>query len=282
MRYFIFNGKSYSEGQAVLSPDSRAARYGDGLFETMRLVDGRLILPDEHFSRLWKGMQLLKFEVPKLFTPDKLMTEIIQLAKKNKLADARIRLAVFRGNGGLYDAENMQPNYTIQAWPLPLENGQLNHNGLQLGIFKDGVKSCDAFANIKHNNYLPYFMGALFAKENKYNDAVILNQHGRVCDSTIANIFMVKNESIYTPALSEGCIAGIVRKALLQTLPAAGFEITETEISIETLKSADEIFLSNSIYNIRWVAGLENSSYRNPFIQKIDMALKQTNKEVFC
>ncbi|MCP9750223.1 aminotransferase class IV [Ferruginibacter sp. HRS2-29] len=282
MRHFIFNGKSFPEGQAVLTPDSRAARYGDGLFETMKLADGKLILADEHFSRLWKGMQLLRFEIPRLFTPEKISGEIFQLAKKNKLTNARIRIAVFRGNGGLYDAENMHPNYTIQAWPLAFGNGQLNNNGLQLGIYRDAAKSCDAFANIKHNNYLPYFMGALFAKENKFNDAVILNQHGRVCDSTIANIFLVKDQTVYTPSLAEGCVAGVLRKVLLQTLPAAGFEIIETEISIEMLKAADEIFLSNSIYNIRWVGGLEDNMYSHAFILKIDAALKQTNAGVFC
>lgn len=282
MRYFIFNSKSFPEGQPILSPDSRAIRYGDGLFETLKLVNGRLILADEHFSRLWKGMQLLKFEVPRLFTPEKITAEIVQLIAKNKLTNARIRIAVFRSNGGLYDAENMQPNYTIQVWPLAAGNGQLNNNGLQLGIYKDAVKSCDAFANIKHNNYLPYFMGALFAKENKYNDAVILNQSGRVCDSTIANIFMIKNEVIYTPSLAEGCVAGVLRKVLLQNLPALGFEINETEISVEMIKAADEIFVSNSIYNIRWVAGLEDNTYTNSFVQKIDAVLKQTNAGVFC
>ena len=269
MNYFNFNGKIFAEHSPIIGADSRALRYGDGIFETIKFKNNRLILADEHFSRLWKGLQLLQFDIPKLFTPEKLTEEIIKTINKNKHSFARIRLGIFRGNGGLYDAKNNIPNFIIQSWALAEEKGILNTNGLQLCIYRDAQKSCDTFSNIKHNNYLPYFMGALFAKNNQCNDAIILNNQQRICDSTIANIFIVKKEIIYTPELKEGCVAGVMRKFLIQQLPEFGYQVKEAVITEAMLLDADEIFLTNSIYNIRWVASVDNKSYTNHYTIKI-------------
>jgi len=282
MNYFNFNGKILEENAAAIGPSNRGLRYGDGLFETLKFRNGELILADEHFARLWKGMQLLQFEVPKLFTAENLQQQIILLLKKNKQSEARVRLSVIRGDGGLYDAKNNTPIYIIQTWTLASDHTALNENGLQLCIYNDAKKNIDNFCNIKHNNYLPYFMGALFAKQQQCNDAIILNNHDRICDSTIANIFIIKDSIVYTPSLAEGCVAGIMRKFILQNIATAGFSITETEISKEMLLEADEFFLSNSIYNIRWVAAIGEKKYSNIISRQIFESLLQTNPAVFC
>ncbi len=139
---FIFNGKFYKEGTAVVGAANRGLRYGDGVFETIKLKDEKLILADEHFARLWKGMTTLLFEIPKHFTPEKLAAEILALAKKNgHEQNARVRLQVFRGDGGLYDAVNHAPNYIIETWELAENNGELNSNGLVAGIYTDVKKA---------------------------------------------------------------------------------------------------------------------------------------------
>lgn len=282
MNYFNFNGKILEENNPVIGPSNRGLRFGDGLFETMKFGNGELILADEHFARLWKGMQLLQFEIPKLFTAENLQQQIIQLLKKNKQTQARVRLSVIRGDGGLYDAKNNTPIYIIQTWALTSDHTSLNENGLQLCIYNDAKKIIDSFCNIKHNNYLPYFMGALFAKQQQCNDAVILNNNDRICDSTIANIFIIKDSIIYTASLAEGCIAGVMRKFILQNIAAIGYAVTETEISKEMLLEADEVFLSNSIYNIRWVAAIGEKKYSNTVTRQIFESLLQTNPAVFC
>ncbi|MEP7164255.1 MAG: aminotransferase class IV [Ferruginibacter sp.] len=282
MNYFNFNGKIFEEDTAVIGASNRGLRYGDGLFETMKYRNKELILADEHFARLWKGMQLLKFDIPKLLTADNLQEQIIQLMKKNKHADARVRLCLIRGNGGVYDVKNHSPIYLIQSWPLLTDNTILNQNGLQLCIFSGAKKMTDSFCNIKHNNYLPYFMGALFAKEQQCNDAIILNNYERICDSTIANVFVIKDEAIYTPSLNEGCVAGTMRKFIIQNIDSSGYSVIETEITKEMLLDADEVFLSNSIYNIRWVAAIETKKYSNIITRKIFEALSKTKAAVFC
>ena len=83
MNFFNFNGKIFSEGTAVIGADNRGLRYGDGLFETLKMKNGQLILEDEHFARLWNGMKVLQFDIPKQFTSDKLQDEMALLIKKN-------------------------------------------------------------------------------------------------------------------------------------------------------------------------------------------------------
>lgn len=277
MARFNFNGKIYEADTAVISADNRGLRYGDGLFETMKIKNGELILEDEHFARLWKGLQVLQFTIPKHFNPDKLQQEILTLAQKNQHENAaRVRVTVFRGNGGLYDAIDNFPNYIIQTWPLPDGNGELNSNGLDIGIYSSVKKTCDILSNIKNNNYLPYVMAALEAKKEKWNDAILLNSFGRICDCSIANIFLIKDEKVYTPSLGEGCVAGIMRKYLLDNFAVTGFSCTEKEITIEEILDADEVFLTNSIYNMRWVKSINAKSFGNTITQKIYSAIVPT------
>lgn len=279
MKHFVFNGKIFAEGSPIVGPANRGLRYGDGLFETIKCVNGQLLLADEHFARLWKGLQVLQFTIPTHFTPEDLTERAINLCRKNgHERSARVRISICRGDGGLYDPANHQPHYMIETWELPPSNGEWNSNGLVVGIYDGVKKSNDILANLKHNNFLPYVMAALHAKKQQWNDALILNCEGRICDSSIANIFMIKDREIYTPALSEACVAGVMRRSLMQALVAAGFHVTEKQITVEELLVADEVFLTNSIYNLRWVQRIGDSVYTNSVAQKIhsDIILKES------
>ena len=270
MDHITYNGKFYQLSEPVIGAANRGLRYGDGLFETMKMLDGNIIQQAGHFERLWQGMNVLQFEKPGLFTKGSLITAIKKLAKKNNHEKAaRIRLNVFRGEGGLYDAVNNTPNYIIETWPLQDNNALWNSNGLVAGIFEDAKKSCDILSNIKHNNYLPYVLAALKAKKEKWNDAIVLNQFGRISDSTIANVFLIKDEMINTPALTEGCVAGIMRKSLINYLCQNNFICKEVSVTIEDIMNADEVFFTNSINNIRWVQRIGDVIYGNTFTQKI-------------
>lgn len=277
MIWFNCNGKIYKENTPVINAGNRGLRYGDGIFETIKMRDGRLILDNEHFARLWKGMSVLQFTIPKHFDPEKLGEEILQLAKKNQHEKAaRVRVTVFRGDGGLYDVADNTPNYIIETWPLPAGNGELNSNGLDAGICTSVKKSCDILSNLKTNNYLVYAIAALEAKKQKWNDAIVLNSFGRICDTTIANIFFIKNGVVYTPSLSEGCVAGVFRKYIIEQLPSIDLNCTEKEITIEELMGAEEVFFTNSIYNIRWVKSIADKNFDNAVTQKIYSALNTT------
>ena len=270
MIYLNYNGKLFKEGSPLIAADNRGLRYGDGLFETMKFLNGKLLNEDEHFSRLWKGLKVLEFEIPKHFTTELLQQQITELVKKNvHEASARIRLTIIRGDGGLYDVKSHKPSYIIQSWSLPPGNEKWNSNGLVLGIYDAAKKSCDILSNLKHNNYLVYVMAALAAKKEKWNDAIVLNTAGHLCDSTIANIFIIKDHTVFTPSLNEGCVAGVTRKLLIKYLQSMNFAIVEKSLTVAELLSADEVFLTNSMYNIRWVQRVDGTAYSNIQTQQI-------------
>ncbi len=270
MEYINYNGKVWEANKALIGANSRGLRYGDGLFETIKSRNGELLFAEDHFQRLWDGLELLQFRIPAHLAREKLQQEIHALLQKNKHNKlARVRLILLRGNGGLYDEINHQPDYIIQSWALPDNAGQWNSNGLTMGIYSDAKKTRDHFSNLKHNNFLPYVMAALQAKKQKWNDALVLNDAGRICDSSIANIFLIKNEVISTVALEEGCIAGVMRKQVIKLLAENNIKVQEAAITVEELMDADEVFLTNSIFNIRWVQSIGDKNYTNQVVQKI-------------
>ena len=260
--FINYNGEILPSETPIVPAGSRGLRYGDGVFETMKMVDGEIKLETYHFERLFAGLDLMHFRLAPGFTGSFLKDQVRALATKNALQGAvRVRLNVFRKSGGLYDSVDDGPAFVIEAWELPENFLQLNQNGLIVDIYRDVAKSCDRFSSIKSNNYLPYVMAALFAKDKKFDDCFILNTHGRVSDSTIANVFWIEDEVIYTPPLSEGGIAGVMRRHLLETLPRRGYRVLEKVLEVDNLESADELFLTNAIAGIRWVKQFRGREY---------------------
>ena len=269
--YFVHNGQLFREGKAVISPDNRSFRYGDGLFETMRVINGNILLKALHFERLLRGMKLLQFDIPEFFTAVQLEEDIVSLCKKNRIEDkAVVRLVVFRNDGGLYDLEDMRPNYIIQGMPLQqYPAAPAGDGGLVIDIYPDASKACNIFSEVKSNNFLLYVMGAMYARQNGLGDCLILNQYGRIADATIANVFWIKNGVIHTPPIEEGCVAGVTRRFLLQQLPAAGYTINEQPLTPDDLLSADEVFLTNAVRGIRAVGKCRNRSYSSSLTKEI-------------
>ncbi len=270
-RFFLYNDKFYKTGELIISANNRSFRYGDGFFETMKIINGEIALSHYHYERLFSSLQILKFNTPDYFTHTYLSEQIKNLIVKNShQKSARVRVTIFSGDNGLYEDDKRSPNYIIQSWPLNKEILKLNENGLVTDIYKDARKTCDAFSHIKHNNYLPYAMAALWAKENKLNDAFLLNNLNRVADATIANIFIVKDGSIKTPALTEGCIAGVMRRHLIKCINDENIPFEEAQIEAGELLQANEIFLTNAIRGIRWVKQCGKSNYTNQLAKYLD------------
>jgi len=243
-------------------PDNRAFRYGEGLFETMRMQGGKIPLFDLHWQRLTNDLPKLYFNLPLHFTQDYLIEQIERLCRKNKLTEAaRVRLTIFKGEGGIWEEPSSSFNWLLQCWSLPKTKPELNVNGLDIGVFEAGRKACDQFSNIKSNNYLIYALAAQYAKSNHWNEAIVLNQHNRICDTTIANIFFIKNNSFYTPSLSEGCVNGVMRTYLIDQLRKQNRAITEGAFSVSDLLEADEVFLTNAVQGLRWVKSFGMRTY---------------------
>lgn len=266
--YIHFNGKILPADEPLVTAGNRGLRYGDGLFETMHVVNGRIALHDLHFERLFNGLSVLQFQCSPHFTPAYLAEAVLTLCRKMKIEKgARVRLNIVRGNGGLYDPDNLHPNVIIEAWPLEVPTG-IQENGLVIDIYTTARKHFDALANIKSNNYLPYVLAALHAKNNQLNDCLLLNTEGRICDSTIANVFWVKDGRLFTPPLSEGGVGGVMRRYLVENINKQQ-AIREEPLTPEMLEQADEVFLTNAISGIKWVARFKDKQYSNQLATRL-------------
>ena len=265
--FLFYDGKFLRSDKLLISPDNRSFRYGDGFFETMKWVKGRVQLEHFHMERLFHSLEVLKFKAPAYFTIGYIREALQKLVEKNQHHQlARIRITIFRGEGGIYDPQNHFPHLLIQTWTLNPSNNQLNENGLDIGVFTPAIKSADHFSGIKSNNYLPYVMAAIWAKEEHLNDAVLLNARGHIADATIANIFIIKNGLIKTPPIGDGPVAGVMRRFVIEQLRKHEYEVEEGSITPQELAEASEVFLTNAIYGMRWVKQLGESHYANDLV----------------
>ena len=258
-----FDGAVLPAGQNVLTADNKGFRYGDGLFETMLAGGGRIRLGPYHFERLLSGMRTLRFEPPAQFA-SAIERQILELCVINgHTGHSRVRLTVFRGDGSLTDITDTFPHYIIQSSPWPAGPSGWSAEGLVIDIFAGGCKACDVYATLKSNNYLLYSLAAMYGRDQGLDDCLVLNSHGRLTDSTIANLFYIKDHRFYTPPLSEGCVAGVMRRYLLEALPRAGYSVQEQPVNPEELAGADEVFLTNALRGIRWVRAFRGITYGN-------------------
>lgn len=258
--FFSYNGSFLPAGTPVIAVTNRSFRYGDGLFETMLLQHGRIVLQELHMDRLFRSLSLLEYHTTQLPSAPELVAEILKLCEANNLLEkAVIRLNVFRGEGGLYDSPG-SPGYVIET---SASKTAANLEGLHIGICHDAIKTAGIYSGLKSNSFQPYTIAALYSAKKNWDDSLVLNQYGRVCEATIANVFCIKDNIIYTPPLAEGCIEGVARRYLLHNLPLKDYDIREAAIEVDFLKEADEIFLTNVVRGIRPVITWEDRQYKN-------------------
>jgi Branched-chain amino acid aminotransferase/4-amino-4-deoxychorismate lyase len=263
-QFMLYNGELRPATQAIAAASNRGLRYGDGVFETIKMVNGHMPLLSLHIDRLTHGLKTLQIPLPPLHSLEK---DIIGLCQKNGITGAaRVRLMVYRGNGSLYAADTTLPHMVIQIDPLAPAYLSLNERGWRIDILPGVQKSCDVLANLKSNNYLPYIMAALHAQRHELDDCLVLNTYNRICDAGIANVFWVQAGCIYTPPLSEGGVAGVMRRYLLQQKE---FECREELCTEEQLLEAEEVFLTNALYGVRWVKGFRGRVYECRIARKV-------------
>jgi branched-chain amino acid aminotransferase len=199
-------------------------------------------------------------------TPSFLESEVLRTVNKNKLSPiCRIRLQLYAGQGGIFEIHHKQPLFIIECYPVEPETQQLNENGLTVGIASGINKSTDTLSNLKTSNALVYAMAASQAKQKLWNDALVLNTSGHIIESAIANVFWVKNNHLFTPPLSEGCVAGVMRRHILATIGS----VSEVPLTTQELHAADEVFLTNAIKPIRWVKEIDNTSFQKSYALKL-------------
>ena len=264
VNYVNFNGTIVPQDKAIFDVNSRAFRYGDGVFETMLWRDGDIRFLDLHLERLQESLSMLHFEDVDQFDAYFVRSKIEELLRKNNMVgqQARIRLIVFRQGEGLYSPETNKSGFILQVDRKP-ESLRDKKTGLIIDIYTEYKKPYSELSKIKSNNALIYVMAGLYKKKNAFDEVLILNQSGNLCEALTSNIFVYYDKALYTPALSEGGIAGVMRRVVMDIAQEQGIEVVEAEIKPEIMKVADEIFCTNAVEGIQWVMGYKHKRYFN-------------------
>lgn len=274
-----FNGSLVSSAEPVLPIHNRGFRYGDGLFETLRVMDGQPLFLNRHCQRLLEGMRFMKMNIPVSFNEVFFEQEVNKVLMKNEMSGgARARLTVFRNDGGLYSPETNDVSYVIETIPIESNAYELNKKGLNVDVFDEQKKSLNKISSIKASSCLPLVLAGIFKNEKNLDDCIILNEIGSIAEATSSNIFIAHNGVFYTPSLNQGLIPGVMRQFLIEMLRKSGTEVQECPLSPSALLRADEVFLTNVIHGVQWVAAYKQKRYfsniSKSLVDKLNQAVK--------
>ena len=279
LQYICLNGDSYRTDEHVLSHHNRAFTYGDALFETIHCLGTRPQFLEKHWERLSQGMKILKMVSQGVLSSEIIEHFIARLLNRNRtFKGARIRLTVFRNEGGLYTPDAESVSWLMESTALENEKYELNRKGLIADIYDELYKPVNILSNLKTTNALIYVLAGIYKKKNGLDDCLILNQFGRLAETTHSNLFIKLDDRLITPPLSEGCISGTMRSTIIGIAREEGYVLEETGILEKYLLNAEEVFITNAIQGIQWIGTYREKRYFNFTARKL---LARLNERAF-
>lgn len=269
-----FNGNLISSTDALFTSENRGYKYGDALFETLKVVNGKIFFWEDHYFRLMASMRIMRMDIPMNFTMEFLESEILKTIKANDLlgATARVRLNVDRGEGGKYlpsEASKVAFNIIAEALGEPFYTIKDNQT-YEVDLYKDFFIAPGLLSGLKNNNKAIQVMGSIYAKENDLDNCLVLNTDKSVIEALNGNFFLVKGDKIKTPPLEDGCLKGVMRKQILEILSKdVNLYVEESSISPFELQKADELFITNVIKGIVPITKYRKKTYRCEFAKEL-------------
>jgi branched-chain amino acid aminotransferase len=236
-----------------LSISNRSFLYGDGVFETLKVVNNRILFFEDHYFRLMASMRIIRMEIPMTFTLEYLEEQILDLVRRNNLDNsARVRFTVYRNEGGYYLPSDNSVSFLIQATELNQKKYQFGLSQFEVDLYKDFVVPKQLLSTLKTANKITHVTASIFAKENQLNSCLLINEVKNVIEATNGNLFMLLGNTLITPPISEGCLNGIMRKQIISLAKQIDtIDMVEMEISPFDLQKADELFVTNVIIGIQ-------------------------------
>ena len=263
-----FNGKILDESDQL--SNNRGFLYGDAVFETLKIVNNKILFWEDHYFRLMSSMRIIRLDIPETYTPDFLKENIIKIHQKKSLTgNSRVRITVFRYSSGKYRPESNTSSFIISSEEVRESNYILNNGDYKVDLFKDFYLDNQLISSIKSNNKIINVVASIYSNENGLKNCILLNKDKMVVEFINSNIFTVNQGKIYTPKLSSGCLNGVMRKNLINILRLNSFEVFEEDISTFDLTKSDEIFGTNIIQGLFSVTNYRNKYYSNSISLKI-------------
>lgn len=262
-----YNGQISPAEEAVLGPDSRAFRYGDGLFETMRVSEGKILFLHRHWERLVRGMAFLGIQSPEAWSPKFFQLQCLRIVPDR--GEYRLRFNLWREGAGKYRPLDHRAAYLITAEALHEPPYPLNETGLLLGSYHEGKLAANPVDRFKTLNRLPYVLAAHWLDQQPFDDCLLFNLYQRPVEATSSNLFLIRDRQLLTPTLEEGPLDGVLRSVVLDIAHQVQLEAIEKPIEESDLLQADEVFLTNSIQGIKWVGSYKNITFGWTRTQKL-------------
>jgi len=258
-----YNGEILSSG-TNLSNSNRGFLYGDGVFETLKIVNNRILFLEDHYFRLMASMRIVRMQIPNDFMLEYIEKQILSTAIANNCNNsARVRLTVFRNEGGYYLPERRAVSYLIQVSPLNITEYSFIDSYYEVDLYKDFFISKQLLSTIKTTNKMINIMGSIFANENDLHNCLLLNNDKNVVEALNGNLFMLFGNRLITPSIEEGCLNGVMRKQILALAKQIeNIEVIEGVISPFDLQKADELFITNVIVGIQPITKYRKKEYK--------------------
>lgn len=275
-----FNGNIVAQDDNILT-QNRAFLYGDGVFETLKIVNNKILFLEDHYFRLMASMRVVRMEIPMNFTMEYFEEQVLTLVNQQGIsASARARITVFRKDGGLYLPKTNEVSYLIHATALETVSYTLNTAEYEVDLYKDFYVAKQLLSSIKTTNKMINVTGSIFAHENGLDNCILVNDTKNVVEALQGNLFMVVGKKMITPPISEGCLNGIMRKQILALAKKVeGIEVVEEIISPFDLQKADELFLTNVIMGIQPITKYRKKKFTSNLAHLLVQKLNESISE---
>ncbi len=273
-----FNG-NIQENSSILIENNRGFLFGDSVFETIKVLDNKVLFLEDHYFRLMASMRICRMEIPMNFTMEYFESQILNLiATFSDSNSYRVRFSIYRYSEGFYLPKTRSVQFLVTAFPLNSDLYVFGKEYYEVELYKDFYITKQLLSTLKTNNKMLQITGSIFAEENGYANCLVLNDEKNVVEALQSNIFMKTGNVVITPPVSDGCLNGIMRKQILEILKKIeGIEVKETSISPFDLQKADELFLTNVISGIQPVTKYRKKEYTTEFASDV---LKRLNAKI--
>ena len=276
MSYVFHKGEFVSDTATHIAKDNRAFRFGDGFFESMRIVNGKALFLENHFARVISTANALRIELPPDFTIELLRGQILEVLSRNDITKGgRMRITFYRKSTGFYLPKQDELTYFIEAEPLADNEFVLNATGRMVDIFTDYKKEINKLSVFKTLNCQLYVQAAIHARDKGLDEALIQNNKLSIIESNSSNLFIVSNGVLYTPTLDDGCVAGTMRMNIINLALENKIKVYECTLNPQNLLAADEMFLTNAVRGIEWIVGYRTKRYFNDMSKRLMVVLNE-------
>jgi len=272
----FLNGQIVPEEQAAISVFDRGFLYGDGLFATMRVFNGRVFRWGQHWERLQRGADFLGIKIP--FSREALGKSAMELIERNRMPDALLRLTLSRGVGVRgYSAKGAERPVVVMSLHAAQAIDLANRPRWKLATSSVRVPADDLIALHKTCNKLPQIMARMEAEAQGADEALLLNTDGEVAEAASSNLFWCEGGAVCTTPLATGILAGVTRAVVIELCRTLEMPVREKRIKPDELRKADGVFLTMSSLGIVEIASLDGRTLaRSANTEKIRQAYEQT------